>query len=145
MALANPDALMAPVSLLQHFEKRSSRRFALVLPLELAALRTTFQGVSVNIGSGGLLARCEGHIAVGTRVIAKIDLLQSRGVQTTLLMRGVVVRCEPGLVAIRRATYAFTRSGEPKNRRSRGRSHRPTRPWNRCGHNEEYWPCGDLR
>ena len=137
MALADPDALIAPVSLLQHFEKRASRRFALVFPVELAALRTTFQGVTVNISSGGLLVRCEGHIPVGTRVIAKVDSLEHCGIQTQLLMRGVVVRCAPGLVAVRRATYAFTRSGEPKKARRRGRSNRRTnghsRSWNRCG------------
>lgn len=149
MALGNLDALITAASSSYPLERRSSRRFALALPVQLAVRGTPLQGVTVNISSGGLLVRCERPIVAGTRVMAAVELLQCRGTQTTLVIRGIVMRCEPGVVAIRRTGYVFTRSGEGNKAGGRGRAKRrpktPTRSWNRCGHNEGYWLFGDLR
>lgn len=139
MALANLDVLITTGSVPYPLERRSSRRFALMLPVQLAVLGTSCQGVTVNISSGGLLVRCERAIVAGTRVLAVVELMECNDTRTRLVVRGVVIRCEPGLVAIRRTGYAFTRSGEPKKRRSRGRAKRRpkglARSWNRCGPN----------
>lgn len=92
-------------------DRRTSRRFPIVLPGEVSTRKTSMHGTTVNVSSGGLLIYCsEGTLKVGEHV--KVRLTSWPGARhdsnLALVVEGVIVRSWAGYLAVRKKRYEFT-------------------------------------
>lgn len=89
-------------------ERRASVRFPLKLTAQAYAGDVRFEGTTVNISSGGLLLTSDQEIPAGTSLTVRLNWpIARRTKSVALVVKGAVVRCEPGCVAIQREHYRF--------------------------------------
>jgi hypothetical protein len=91
-------------------DRRTSRRFPIELLAELCIGQKSIVARTVNISSGGLLLSCfPDDLRTRRRVRVRLTNWPTapKGRKITLVVIGSIVRIEPGLVAVRRASHEF--------------------------------------
>ena len=97
-------------------ERRRRIRFPLALVARYSVpTRLEIEGRTVNISSAGVLITSTHDLSAGTSISVKIEWPVSLGNTRPLALhiRGTVVRCDPGLVAVRFSKYEFRTKPKP--------------------------------
>jgi hypothetical protein len=93
------------------WDRRTSIRFPIELPVELRANKKSIWGTTVNISSGGLLMSCsDGDLARGTRVKVQVRITptaSTKDQELALVIDGTITRKSGGYVAVQRKRYRF--------------------------------------
>jgi hypothetical protein len=89
-------------------ERRSSARFPLELPAELAAGDVKLKAMTTNVSSGGLLLNCDPEVEIGTLVTVRMNWpVAQRTKQVILVVHGEIIRRQAGGIAIRHRRHEF--------------------------------------